>query len=67
MRMLRENHVGIEAFSQNKILVRAGFDDAPLVQDEDAVGAANGAETMRDDKGGAPEHEVFEGLMNEAF
>ena len=30
MRLLRENHIGIEAFAKKKIVVRAGFDDAPL-------------------------------------
>ncbi len=43
------------------------FDDLALIQDVDAVGAADGAETVGDDDGGASVEETFEGLLDLGF
>lgn len=37
------------------------------VDDDDAVSAANGAEAMRDDEGGAPGGQAFQSLLDEGF
>lgn len=43
------------------------FCDATVVDDDDAVGAPNGGETMGDNDRGAAYHQVFEGFDDETF
>jgi hypothetical protein len=42
--------------------VGAAFDDLVVADDENLVGAADGAEPMGDDEAGAIGHETFEGV-----
>ena len=58
---------GVEAVLGEEGGVVALFDDLALIQDVDAVGAANGAETVGDDDGGASVEEAFEGLLDLGF
>ena len=37
------------------------------VDDDDAIGAADGAEAMGDDEGGTPGGQAFDGLLDERF
>ncbi len=43
------------------------FVDLALFDDEDLVGAADGAEAVGDDEGGAVLHQALEGLLDEFF
>ena len=45
--------------------MRALLDDAAVAHDEDAVGIADGAQAVRDDKARAAAHEVIHRLLNE--
>src|SRR6266403_1285639 len=47
-----------------EFLVRALFAEAPLVEDEDAVGMLNGAKAMRDDQRGAAAEQAVEGIAD---
>src|SRR6185369_384524 len=47
--------------------VGAPLDDAAVVNDDDQVGVADGAEAMGDDEAGAPTHEGAEGLLDEVL
>ena len=47
--------------------MRALLDDAALGDDENFVGVADGREAVRDDDGGAPFRETFQGLLDAAF
>ena len=43
------------------------FDDVAVVEDDDTVGIADGAETVGDDKGGATLHQRVHASLNEPF
>ena len=45
----------------------AGFDDAALLHDQDAVGVSDRIETMGDDDGGAADEQAIQGILDEAF
>lgn len=45
----------------------AGFGQAALVEDQDAVGVADGGQAVGDDDGGAALHEFFDGGLDELF
>ena len=54
----------IDATLGEEFLVRALLAKAAFVEDENAVGVLNGAETMRDDEGGASAEQAVEGIAN---
>src|SRR5438105_15890849 len=43
------------------------FDDAPGIERDDAVGALDGRQPVRDDEAGAPAHQRLERLLHEAL
>ncbi len=65
---LRELRLGEELVGPalgDELIVAAAFDDATVVDDEDAVGVADGGKTMSDDEAGAALHQTFEGFVDE--
>src|ERR1700736_368933 len=54
----------VDAAWGEEFLVRALFAKAALVEDEDAVGVLNGAESVRDHESGAAAEEAVEGVAN---
>ena len=52
---------------REQLLVRPLLDDLPPHHDDDAVGAPDGRESVRDDQGRAVHHEPFDRLLDEAF
>src|ERR1019366_4745685 len=50
-----------------KRLVVAVLDDSPLLDHQDLVRTANGGEPMRDDKRGAPVHQIGESFLDQGF
>src|SRR6266850_4258651 len=54
----------VDAALGEEFLVRALFAEAALVEDEDAVGMLNGAETMRDDQRGATAEQAVESIAD---
>src|SRR5438045_267287 len=48
-RGLEGEHVGVVAAGRDQFVVRALLGHAPVVEDDDAVGAADGGETVGDD------------------
>ena len=56
---------GIEPAAREQLAVRALLDDIAVAHDEDAVGIADGAQAVRDDKARAAAHEVVHRLLNE--
>ena len=51
----------------DQFVMGAAFDDFPLVEYEDAVGVADGAEAVGDHEAGAAGHEALEGFVDEAL
>ena len=43
------------------------FHDFPFIQDQDAIGALNGAEPMRHDEGGAVDHQALQRFLHQPF
>ena len=50
----------VHAALRDELLVRPHLDDAPLVEDDDAVGRADGRQAVRDDDRRAPAHDLLE-------
>jgi hypothetical protein len=57
----------VRAAEREQFRVTAGFDDAPALDNDDEVCAADGRETVRDDNGGAPAGQIREGFLDEPF
>src|ERR1700676_787473 len=55
----------VDAALGKELLMRALFAKAALVEDKDAVGVLNGAETMRDDESGAAAKQAIEGVADQ--
>lgn len=53
-------NIRVQPAHRDQLLVPPTLDDAALVEHEDAVGVADGGETVRDDEGGAPLRQVAE-------
>ncbi len=54
----------VDAALGEEFLVRTLFAEAALVEDKNAVGMLNGAETMRDDQRGAAAEQAIEGIAD---
>src|SRR5690606_1976664 len=61
---LERGEAGVEAAPRRERLVRPVLDDAAPVEDEDAVGAADGREAVGDDERGAPLRQPVERLLH---
>lgn len=59
--------VGISAAEGDQFVVGPAFDDRAGLEDEDAVGVADGGETMGDDEAGATFEEPFERVLDAGF
>ena len=55
----------VKPAAREQLRVRALLDDAAAAHDQNAVGIADGAQAVRDDKARAPAHEVIHRLLNE--
>src|SRR5262245_16870653 len=53
----------VEAALLEQLVVAAAFDDVALLQHDDAVGGADGAQAVGDDERGAIANDLFEGLL----
>ena len=60
MRELQAIKARVHAALRQQLFVRARLDDAPLVEDDDAVDRADGGQAMRDDDRRTPLHHRFE-------
>ena len=58
---------GVFAAQVEEGAVGAAFDDFAVFEDEDEVGAGDGAEAVGDDEGGAVGDEFFKGVLDEHF
>ena len=63
-RELARDELSVEPALGEELLVRAAFGDAALVEDDDAVGVADGREAVGDDDGGALRLEAREGAAH---
>ena len=54
--ILNSGEPGVESLLFNQFVVVASLDDAPVFQDQNLVGVANGAKPVCDDKAGAAAH-----------
>src|SRR5207248_7105153 len=59
--------VGVAAAQGQQLLVGSGLDNAAVVEDDDAVGARGGGETVGHDEGGAAAGEGFGGAQDRGF
>src|SRR6185369_12017189 len=57
----------VEAAGGEQLAVAAHFDDTAGVDDDDAVGALDRREAVRDDEAGAPLHQPVERLLDQAL
>src|SRR5690606_11073564 len=62
LELLPAVHVGIPTVERQQLVVPALFDDAPVLDDEDAVAVLEGADAVRHDDGGAAALYLFEPL-----
>jgi hypothetical protein len=66
MLALKECAVGpIHSF--HELIMRALFQHLAILQHTDVVGISDGGETVRNDNGGAPVHELFECLLHQVL
>ena len=63
--MLRESFVqsGINAVVGYQFVVRSVFDDSSMIENEDLICVADGAQSMRDDKSGAAVEQDFQRIL----
>ena len=59
--------LGVEPLLTDQLVVRAAFDDAPFVEDEDDVGVAHGGDPVRDDDRRALPHHAAQPRQNLFF
>src|SRR5215813_13787510 len=64
---LNPQKLGITAALGIELLMGSLLDHDALIEDDDEVGAAYGAEAVGDDEGGAALHEGGEAALDEAF
>ena len=57
----------ILSFLRDQLIMAAALNDAALLQNRDAVGIADGGQTVGDDEDGAPLHELVHALLDERF
>src|ERR1700680_4563361 len=57
----------VDTLVSQEFVVGTLFCQPAGVDDDDAVGAADGAEAVGDDEGGAPGGQAFQGLLDEGF
>jgi hypothetical protein len=66
-RGLAGDQAGIGAAGGEEGLVAPGLDDRPVIEDDDPIGALDGAEAVGDDDGGAPGLELLERLLDQVL
>ncbi len=57
----------VDAPLGEQLVVSPRLGDLPFVEDDDLVGPPNRGESMSDDEGGAPAHEIRECLLNKTL
>src|SRR6185295_4141726 len=62
---LDPEELGVAPAAGQELLVRAGFDNAAVLDDRDAVGMADGGEAVGDDKAGPAAHEAGQAPLDE--
>ena len=66
-RRLAGDQAGVGAVAGHELVVAADLDDAAVVEDDDAVGVADGAEAVGDDEGGAALLQLLQRLLDEVL
>jgi hypothetical protein len=64
---LQRRQVGINTTQRHQRGMGAGFDDAAVFHDDDAVGALHGRQAVRDDDGGAADHRRLQRALHQAL
>ena len=67
LRKLAVVELRIESVLREQLFVRALLGDLAVFHDENAVGVADGRESVRHDERGAPLHECIERILNFQF
>ena len=67
LRVLDLVQMRIHAAPDDEFGVRAGFDDAPMLHNDDPVGIFDGRQPVCDDQRGAPLHEGIQRVLHAAF
>src|SRR3546814_3729366 len=62
---LQAGQPGVKSSLANQILVRTLFDNLTCIHHHDAVGRANGGQTVRDHDGGAVTHQTIKSVRSE--
>ena len=57
----------VESFMVHQFSMSAGFHEAPLVEDEDAIGSLDGRQAVGDHKSRSAFHELFQRLLDKSF
>src|SRR5574341_1990920 len=66
-RVLDAIELGVDAVARDELGVAAALDDAAPLEHDDAVGALDGREAVRDNDGGAPAHQGVERRLHLAL
>src|SRR3546814_7265037 len=64
---LQAGQPGVKSSLANQILVRTLFDNLTCIHHHDAVGRANGGQTVRDHDGGAVTHQTIKSVLDQSF
>ena len=64
---LHAEELGVASAAGEELVVGAGLDHPPILDHDDLVGVADGAEAVGDDEAGAPPHEAGEGALDEVL
>src|SRR3546814_2170556 len=64
---LQAGQPGVKSSLANQIVVRTLFDNLACIHHHDAVGRANGGQTMRDHDGGAVTHQTIKSVLDQSF
>src|SRR5262249_28670000 len=66
-RILDPRQLRVQPIFVEQLFVCAALDDFSMAEHEDLIGISNRAETMRDDKAGAPGHEPFQSFLDQTL
>ena len=64
---LRAHQLPVGAAKLHQVAMRAAFDDAAVIEHQDAVGIDDAGEPVRQDQGRAPGHQAVERALDDGF
>ena len=64
---MQTRQMRIEAILLHEFLMRSGFDDAPLIHDDDAIGLLHRRQSVRNDQCSPVRHQLLQRCLNQSL